>query len=452
MARRGRGGRNRDTGRKANNRRGSSGPGRGRSSNEKRANAKARAKVRLRKAQDKTGMSKADIKAIMRDKNLGNKIDSKKELQRVLKVAGRRQDKAAAKDQRQDEKRNQTQVSSMTRKAVAETGMSAATIRGIAADLGIKNIDSANDVYKIKQEVRMQENERINDSAQMGRAVERYNDLKETYDTNQASFQELQDNFDTVSGDYSTLKTSNKKTQEDLSKAKGILATAKGAIETRDKEVERLTGQVGDYSKTVGGLQGQISDYSKTIGGLQGQIGEYTKTIGGLQEQIGGYDTKIEGYKTDFNELTGKYEGVIKDNKELTTERDDAKERFAEQSELFEAAKAERDVYRTSQLNDQLAGLRGGATYGGGNQTSYGGGNLASGRSGYSSSTQSRDKGLADYVMQDGGATDSVLNREGPVVETMNRGGGGGGGSPRAMRRRTNSGGTGSYYASRFGG
>ena len=122
------------------------------------------------------------------------------------------------------------------------------------------------------------------------------------------------------------------------------------------------------------------------------------------------------------------------------------------QSEEFEAAKSERDLYREQSIGQQLRGLRGGATYGGANQTSYGSGNLSSGRTGYSSNTQDRDKGLADYVIAQGGATDSVLNREGPVVETMNKGGGGGGQPTRAMRRRRNAGGTGSYYASRFGG
>ena len=431
MARRGRGGRNRDTGRKANNRRGSSGPGRGRPSNEKRANARARAKARLRKAQDKTGLTKDDIKAIMRDKNLGKRIDNKKELKRVVKVAGRRQAKAAAKDERQDEKRNQTLVSSMTRKAVAETGMSAATIRGVAADLGINNIDSANDVYRINQELTNRENERINNSPQMGLAVERYNDLKETFDTNKATFQDLQDNYDTVSGNYTTLETSNKKTKEELK-------TAQGTIDKRDTTIRKR-------DETITGLESDIT-------GLKGDITGYETDIRGYKDDIRQYDTDIARYKTDFGELTGKYEGVLKDNKGLETERDEANKKLGEKTDLYEQLKLDADVYRRNEVDAQLAGLRGGATYGGGNQTSYGGGNLASGRSGYSSSTQSRDKGLADYVMQQGGATDSVLNREGPVVETMNKGGGGGGGSPRAMRRRTNSGGTGSYYASRFGG
>ena len=383
----------------------------------KRARAKVRAKARLQKAQDKSGYSKSQIKQIMRDKNLGKRIDNKKELQRVLKVAGRRQAKAAAKDERQDANRERKQIKSMTRKAVVETGMSGDTIRGIAADLGIGKVDSANDVYRINQELTNRENERINNSPQMVAQIERFNQLKEASDRNKVTFQQVKGDLGDVRGDLKT--------------ARGDLKTARGTIDERD---------------------GTIETRDKTITGLEGKITGYETDIRGYKDDISKYDTKIEGYKTDFDELTGKYEGVIKDNEGLTTERDEANKKLEDKSALYEQLKLDADVYRRNEVDASLAGLRGGATSGGGNQTSYAGGDLASGRTGYSSSTQSRDKGLADYVMQDGGATDSVLNREGPVVETMNKGGGGGGGSPRAMRRRTNSGGTGSYYASRFGG
>lgn len=376
----------------------------------KRARAKVRAKARLQKAQDKSGYSKSQIKQIMRDKNLGKRIDNKKELQRILKVAGRRQAKAAAKDERQDANRERKRINSMTRKAVVETGMSGDTIRGIAADLGIGKVDSANDVYRINQELTNRENERINNSPQMVAQIERYNQLKDASDRNKVTFQ---------------------KVKGDLGDVRGDLKTARGTINARNAT---------------------IRERDETITGLEGKITGYETDIRGYKDDISEYDTKIEGYKTDFDELTGKYEGVVKDNEGLTTERDEANKKLEDKSALYEQLKLDADVYRRNEVDASLAGLRGGATSGGGNQTSYGGGNLASGRTGYSSSTQKRDKGLADYVMQQGGATDSVLNREGPVVETMNKGGGGGGGSPRAMRRRTNSGGTGSYYASRFGG
>lgn len=180
---------------------------------------------------------------------------------------------------------------------------------------------------------------------------------------------------------------------------------------------------------------------------LQGEL----RTAAG---DIGKYSGEIEGYKNQIGRLTELYEGVVGTNKTLTTARDELQKKFDAQSEEFEKAKSESDAYREASVNQQLSGIRGGATAGGSNQTSYGTGSLASGRSGYSSSRRDRDKGLADYVIEQGGATDSVLNREGPVVQLMDRR------SRRQARRQaqgqtrsmTTGAGTGSYYASRFGG
>ena len=73
-------------------------------------------------------------------------------------------------------------------------------------------------------------------------------------------------------------------------------------------------------------------------------------------------------------------------------------------------------------------------------------GTLASGRTGYSS--ESRDiSDLAESMRSQGGLTDSVLSREGPVVQQLSVGQRGGSGGQRQMR---SSAGSGSYYASRF--
>ena len=220
-----------------------------------------------------------------------------------------------------------------------------------------------------------------------------------------------------------------------------------GAYDQKVTDYTTLTTNFGTISSENQKLRDSNEDYRDKIGG-------YETKISGYKDTIGGYDSKISKYKTDFSDLTDKYEGVVKSNTTLTSERDEAKKAMEAQSAAYESAKSERDLYREFSVGEQLAGLRGGATYGGANQTSYGSGDLASGRSGYSSSTQERDKGLADYVMQEGGATDSVLNREGPVVQLMggNRRRGRGQSVTQEVAGRTSSGGTGSYYASRFGG
>lgn len=194
----------------------------------------------------------------------------------------------------------------------------------------------------------------------------------------------------------------------------------------------------------------QRKDYDS----LQGDLRSATGDLGRYAGQISGFQNQISGYKNEIGRLTGLYEGAVKGNKTITAERDDLQKRFDAQTAEYEQAKSDADTYRERSVGQQLAAIRGGATTGGANQTSYAGGDLASGRTGYSSSKQDRDKGLADYVVEQGGATDSVLNREGPVVQLMDRR------ARRASRRRnrgqarsmTSGAGTGSYYASRFGG
>ena len=158
-------------------------------------------------------------------------------------------------------------------------------------------------------------------------------------------------------------------------------------------------------------------------------------------------------YQGQVGNLTTQYQSALADNATIKQERDDFEKKFGEQSALYEQARAEADTYREQAVGRQLSGLRSGASAGGANQTSYaGGGNLSSGRSGYRSSARDQDKEIADYVIEQGGITDSVLSREGPVVQMMDRDR-----RPRAQGsasqsgRRTTSAGTGSYYASRFG-
>ena len=397
----------------------------------KAARARAKAKKRLERAQNKTGLSKKAIKRIMRSKNLGKRLDSTNELKKLLRTVKYRESKKS------DNKIN-TKAESYTNKAIAETGLSQASVNDIAEQLGIGPIDSANDVYKVNKAVKKQENERITSSGKYTGLLERYNALKEKHNINKESFQNLQKNYDTRTGEYTKLS-------EDY-------ATSQSALTESQAELEQSQADYTESQTSLTEAQADLKASQERVSKLNEQIGGYDKEISGYKDKISGYDTKISKYATDFSALTDKYAGVVGENTSLTKERDEAKEAMQKQSEEFEAAKSERDLYREQSIGQQLQGLRGGATYGGANQTSYGSGNLASGRSGYSSNTRDRDKGLADYVMAEGGATDSVLNREGPVVEMMNKGGGGGGQSTRAIRRPRNVGGTGSYYASRFGG
>tara|TARA_B100000085_G_scaffold205297_3_gene188880 strand:- start:2739 stop:3665 length:927 start_codon:yes stop_codon:yes gene_type:complete len=205
-----------------------------------------------------------------------------------------------------------------------------------------------------------------------------------------------------------------------------------------------------DWKSAYEDKKEDYEDLDAKIGGLKDDLTKATTEISTLKGDV----NKYKGYETNFNRLSGLYDDVVSGNTTLTTERDDALKKLETQAAVLEEAQAERDRYREQSVNQQLAGIRGGATSGGANQSSYASsGSLASGRVGYSSAReQSRDKELADYFMQEGGATDSVLDR-GPVVELIDRQTGRGASSSGGRSRSMTTGaGTGSYYASRFGG
>ncbi len=239
--------------------------------------------------------------------------------------------------------------------------MSAANVKGIAKDIGIRSFDSDNDIRQVKAEIAKREETRVASSPTYTTQVESYNELKDDYD----------------------------KANEELTTANTAVTTLTTDYETARTERDKYKDDIDDYKD-------DIDDYKR---------------------RIEGYESDIGRYKTDFSTLTTQYQDALKGNQDLVAARDKAEQQFRDQTAAYEAAKGERDRYREAQVGAQLSGLRGGATSGGGNQTSYGSGdgNLASGRTGYSSARQDRDKGLADYVRQQGGATDSVLNREGPL-------------------------------------
>ena len=212
----------------------------------------------------------------------------------------------------------------------------------------------------------------------------------------------------------------------------------------------------GAYTSLVDQYNNLYENYTNaqnSAQNAQNQIDRYQSTINDYRNQISGFQNQLSNYQGQVGNLTTQYQNALADNATIKQERDDFEKKFGEQSALYEQARAEADTYREQAVGRQLSGLRSGASAGGANQTSYaGGGNLASGRSGYRSSARDQDKEIADYVIEQGGITDSVLSREGPVVQMMDRDR-----RPRAQGsasqpgRRTTSAGSGSYYASRFG-
>lgn len=202
-------------------------------------------------------------------------------------------------------------------------------------------------------------------------------------------------------------------------------------------EQTRSSGQDEGRSE---GRQSAAADYAPIIDEYKSRISDYDK-------QISGYKTDIDNFRSKVDTLTSQYNTALSTAKENALARDDYMKRFSEASALHEMAQAEADRYREEAVGQQLRAVRSGASAGGANQTNQMRGSLASGKTGYSAD---RDEisDLAESMKSQGGLTDSVLSREGPVVQQLSSGSGRGAGG--GQRQATNRAGSGSYYASRF--
>ena len=202
------------------------------------------------------------------------------------------------------------------------------------------------------------------------------------------------------------------------------------------------------------GYQGQISAAESERDRYKDRIDDYSREISGLRDQITGFNTQIGGYQADIadyqnrvKDLTGQYNTALQTAEANALARDDFEKKFSDATALYEQEKATADRYREEAIGQQLRAVRAGQTAGAGTQTDQLRGTLASGRTGFSSSDKDISE-LAESMRSQGGLTDSVLSREGPVVQQLSGGAGrGSGGGQRQMR---SSAGSGSYYASRF--
>ena len=195
----------------------------------------------------------------------------------------------------------------------------------------------------------------------------------------------------------------------------------------------------GGYSS---GQSDAAAQYRDQIQGLNDQISNFNT-------RISDYDTQIAGYRTKVDDLTGQYNTAIEERDQNAADRDDFQRQFREASDRYEQEKITADRYREEAISNQLRAVRSGATAGAGGQQQQMRGSLSSGKTGYSSDDKDISD-LAESMKAQGGLTDSVLSREGPVVQQLSGGGSGGRTSSGNQRNPRGSAGTGSYYASRF--
>lgn len=192
--------------------------------------------------------------------------------------------------------------------------------------------------------------------------------------------------------------------------------------------MENQARAASSYQSQLDGYQRQLSDYSSQINSLTGQYQNALNQSNVFQQQA-----------TQWQSTAGEY-GKQRD--EWMTKAGDWENQFTTKSAEYEAARAEADRYREEAVGRQLAGLRGGSTQGGGGYAARDA-SLTSGKTAYRPGS---DDSMVK-VEKNISATDSVLARKGPVVQAIRTASQ----ARPAAAQVANQGGTGSYYAGRFG-
>ena len=215
---------------------------------------------------------------------------------------------------------------------------------------------------------------------------------------------------------------------------------------------ERFKGEGGGFGITSY-YNARMAGYSPQR--IQADLEKSPKGVGYRAQDLlnqdlareGKYKDQLEGYKTQVEDLSGQYQSALQEAQDNATTRDQYLAQFQDATAKYEAEKATADQYREEAVGQQLRAVRAGQAGPSGSQTDQMRGSLASGRTGYSSDARDIND-LAESMRAQGGLTDSVLNRQGPVVQELS--GGSGGNSVGGQRKPTNNAGTGSYYSSRF--
>ena len=301
------------------------------------------------------------------------------------------------------------------REAKEATGLSGDEIRRIAQDLGIKNFNSK------------KERKRVVARARENQVQSAYQDVLGR-DPDSGGQQHYINQLN-EGRDIAEIRNEMYGSEEYQNNQNAAITTATTAANDRADQFER------DYNDLRGRYDSQISGYQDRIRGLE-------DSISGIKSD---YEGQLSRFKSEMEEGIARYRGLY--DTEVQGRADDrtkAQERLeAQEKDFMEQLNAQ----ARAEAAEQLRGLRAGSTASA-TARPTGAVGLASGQT-----TASRqEKGPVMDVRPEVNATDSVLDRSGPVVQLINNlrtrrpsGGGGGGRSP------LSGGGAGNYYASRFG-
>ena len=297
------------------------------------------------------------------------------------------------------------------REAKEATGLSGDEIRRIAQDLGIKNFNSKN------------ERKRVVARARENQVQSAYQDVLGR-DPDSGGQQHYINQLN-EGRDIAEIRNEMYGSEEYQSNINAATSAAE----------DRATDAENRYNELRGTYDSQISGYQDRIRGLE-------DSIGGIRSE---YEGQLDRFKTEMEEGIAKYRGLY--DTEVQGRADDrtkAQERLEAQEQDF---LQQLNAQARAEAAEQLRGLRAGSTASA-TARPTGAVGLASGQT----SASRQEKGPVMDVRPEVNATDSVLDRSGPVVQLINNlrtrrpsGGGGGGRSPLA------GGGASNYYASRFG-
>ena len=307
--------------------------------------------------------------------------------------------------------------SKRVREAKKETGLSGDEIRQIAQDLGIKNFNSR------------KERNRVIEQARQNQVQSAYQDVLDR-DPDPGGQQHYINQLN-EGRDIAEIRNEMYGSDEYQNNQNAAITAATTAANDRADQFER------DYNDLRGQYDSRISGYEDEIRGLR-------DSIGGIRSE---YEGQLDRFKSEMEEGIAKYRGMY--DTEVQGRADDrtkAQERLESQEQDF---LQQLNAQARAEAAEQLAGLRAGSTASA-TARPTGAVGLASGQT----TASKREKGAVMDIRPEIDATDSVLDRSGPVVQLINNlrtrrpsggGGGGGGRSPLA------GGGAGNYYASRFG-
>ena len=297
------------------------------------------------------------------------------------------------------------------REAKEATGLSGDEIRRIAQDLGIKNFNSKKERKRVVAKARESQVE--------------------------SAYQDVLGRRPDSGGQEHYINQLNE--GRSIAEIRNEMYGSDEYQNIRNNEVSAAQDRADKAEQSIRDLRGQ---YDSQISGYQDQIRGLQDSIGGIRSQ---YEGQLDRFKSEMEEGIAKYKGLYATEVQgRADDRTKAQERFDAQEQDF---LQQLNAQARAEAAEQLRGLRAGSTASA-TARPRGAVGLASGQT-----TASRqEKGPVMDVRPEVNATDSVLDRSGPVVQLINNlrtrrpsGGGGGGRAP------LSGGGAGNYYASRFG-